>query len=94
MAIPLSQPDGYIKTTKEDGTKVITNFNFIEIGFGTNPPIYKIEEVCPSCGGNRFRFLIEGRFCVACNEKTVYLVKVDLENDDDNIKSRFDILDL
>jgi len=94
MALPL-QPDGYIKTINEDGIEVITDFKFSEVHFSQNPPTYKStgESMCPRCGGEFFRFIGSDMMCVNCNEKMVHVVELDLENDD-KIKSRFEILDL
>jgi len=92
--VPVSlQPSGQITTINKDGIKVVTNFKIAEVSFCVNPPVYEMEEVCPNCGGNKFSYLVQGKTCVRCNEKIVFVVELNLKNDD-IINSRFDILDL
>lgn len=68
--VPVSlQPSGYIKTVNKDGIEVVTDFKLISVSLCLNSPIYTMEEICPNCNGNQFKFLVQGKTCAKCNEK-------------------------
>jgi len=91
----VSQPSGYITSVNQDGVEVVTDFKLLEVSFIPNPPIYKMEKVCPNCSHDEFRYMITGSTCTRCGSLTDALVRLDdYDAEADMIESRFDILDL